>query len=267
MNDASPDDTWNLIKEISSKESRVKGINLSRNFGQHYAIAAGLEYSIGDWVVVMDCDLQDLPEEIPRLLTKAQEGYDMVVGLRIGRKDSIFKKIGSRIFYLIFNYLAATKVDHRIGNFGIYSRKVVNSICSIPEQHRSFGLLALWVGFKRGELQIRHSNRKYGESSYGFRDLITLAIDSMVAHSNRLLFVSVKAGIILAVGAVFFTAYLMLRYLILDVPVAGWTSVMVSLYLIAGLIFVGMGVVGIYIGKIFDQVKNRPLYIVSEKTF
>ena len=103
MNDASPDDTWNLIKEISSKESRVKGINLSRNFGQHYAIAAGLEYSIGDWVVVMDCDLQDLPEEIPRLLTKAQVGYDMVVGLRIGRKDSIFKKIGSRIFYLIFN--------------------------------------------------------------------------------------------------------------------------------------------------------------------
>lgn len=267
VNDASSDGSWSLIKEIANSDDRVRGINLSRNFGQHYAITAGLDYARGDWVVVMDCDLQDAPEEIPKLYQKAQEGYDVVVGRRAIRQDTFFKKLRSKLFYCIFNYFTGSKVDNRISNFGIYSRKVVQSISLLREQNRSFGLFALWVGFRRVELDVAHANRPHGASSYNLQSLIRLAVNSIVAHSNKLLRLSVKIGLLLSLTALVYAFWLIVRYFLWGIPAAGWTSVMVSIYFTAGLIMGSVGVMGLYIGKIFDEVKARPLYIIDSTTF
>ncbi|WP_051295243.1 glycosyltransferase family 2 protein [Azonexus hydrophilus] len=267
VNDASPTASWEVICELSKQDSRVRGINLSRNFGQHYAITAGLDFSRGDWVVVMDCDLQDQPEEIIKLYRKAQEGFDLVVGRRINRQDGYFKKLGSRWFNLIFDYFTGSQLDNRIGNFGLYSKRVVNSIRSMREQNRSFGLFAYWVGFRRAEIDIIHAARKEGRSGYTLRRLVNLAIDSIVAHSNALLMLTIKTGFLMAVGSVLFSLWLAVRYFISGGGVTGWTSLMVSIYFTAGLMITCIGVVGLYIGKIFNEVKGRPLYIVQSTTF
>lgn len=267
VNDGSPDGSWQLIQQLAREDNRVKGVNLSRNFGQHYAITAGLDYARGDWVVVMDCDLQDVPEEIPKLYYKAKEGYDIVVGRRALRQDTFLKKIGSKLFYQVFDYFTGTTIDNRIGNFGIYAQKVIRSISTLKEQNRSFGLFALWVGFRRVELDIEHARRQHGKSRYTFRRLVSLAMDSIIAHSNKLLRISIKFGFILSMLSLFYALWLMVGYFIQAIPVAGWTSLMVSIYFTAGLIIGSIGIVGLYVGKIFDEVKGRPLYIIDSTTF
>ena len=267
VNDASPDDPWPVIQKLASEDQRVKGINLSRNFGQHYAITAGLEYALGDWVVVMDCDLQDQPEEILKLYNKAQEGYDMVIGLRAKRKDSNFKKLGSKLFYKLFTYFTGATIDNRMGNFGIYAQKVIRSISLFKEQNRSFGLFALWVGFRRIEIDIEHASRSTGKSSYTLRRLIRLAMDSIIAHSNKLLRLTIMLGFVISFSSIFYALILIVKYILFFTPVAGWTSLMVSLFLSTGMIIGSIGVVGLYIGKIFDELKGRPLYIIDSTTF
>lgn len=267
VNDASPDGAWEAIKELARADGRVKGINLSRNFGQHFAITAGLDFARGDWVVVMDCDLQHKPEEIPKLHQKAQEGYDLVVGMRAQRQDSYLKKLGSRLFYRVFSYLTGISVDNRLSNFGIYSQKVIRSITALREQNRAFGLLALWVGYRRIEIEIEHARRPYGNSAYTFRRMMSLALDSILSHSDRLLRTTVKLGLFLALTALLYAAWILLRYLFWAAPVEGWTSLMVSIYFTAGLIIGSIGVVGLYVGKIFNEVKHRPLYFIDSATF
>lgn len=267
VNDASPDLAWTTIQSLAISDEKIRGINLSRNFGQHYAITAGLDFARGDWVVVMDCDLQDQPEDIPRLYKKALEGFDLVIGRRTLRQDSFLKKIASRAFYKVFSYLSGTSVDHRIGNFGIYARKVIRSIQFLKEQNRSFGLFALWVGFRRTEIDVEHVRRPCGKSSYTLGRMITLAMDSLIAHSNKLLRASIKLGFLLASLSIFASLWLFVRYFVWSTPIAGWTSLMVSLFFATGLIIGTIGILGLYIGKIFDEVKGRPLYIIDSTTF
>lgn len=267
VNDASPDDAWSVIKKLAEKDSRVKGINFSRNFGQHRAITAGLDYAKGDWVVVMDCDLQDQPEEIVKLYAKVQEGFDVVVGRRAERKDSSLKKFSSFLFYKIYNYLTDTKVDHSIGNFGIYAQKVVLSVRTFREQNRSFGLFVLWSGFSRIEIDIDHAERSDGKTSYTLSKLIELAIDSIISHSNKPLKLSVQIGFFLSSISLLYAFWIVISYIFWSNPIVGWTSLIVSLYFLAGLIIGSIGMLGLYVGKIFDEVKQRPLYIVQEITF
>ena len=267
VNDSSPDEAWEVIKKLAREDSRVKGINLSRNFGQHYAITAGLDYAQGDWVVVMDCDLQHKPEEIPKLYQKAQEGYDLVVGMRAQRQDTYLKKLGSRLFYKVFAYLTGLRIDNRISNFGIYSQKVIRSITALREQNRAFGLLALWVGFRRIEIDIEHASRPYGKSAYTFRRMMSLALDSILSHSDRLLLITVKLGLFLSFTSLLYATLILVRYFFWATPVAGWPSLIVSIYFTAGLIIGSIGVVGLYVGKIFNEVKGRPLYLIDAATF
>lgn len=267
VNDASPDLAWSVIEQLATADPRIRGINLSRNFGQHCAITAGLDQSRGDWVVVMDCDLQDQPEEIPKLYEAAQSGYDVVVGIRTHRRDSLFKRVSSRLFYRIFDYFTGTKVKNSIANFGIYSRKAVQGICSLREQHRSFGLFAIWVGFRRLEISVAHAQREVGETSYTLQKLVRLAMDSILAHSNTLLWVSVKLGLLISAASLFMGLWLIIRYLTWGIPLAGWTSLMVTIFFSTGLIIGCIGIMGLYIGKIFDEVKGRPLYIIASTTF
>lgn len=267
INDASPDNSWDIIKELSKNDPRVKGVNLSRNFGQHYAITAGLDYACGDWVVVMDCDLQDQPEEIVKLYTKAQEGYDIVFGRRYNRNDNFLKKLGSKIFYKIYDYFTESKIDNTVANFSLISIKVAKELRKLKEHNRSYPLFVNWLGFKRTNVDIEHASREEGKSSYTFKKLVNLAIDSIVSQSNKPLRLSIQFGFLLSFLSIFYALWLIVRYFLFQIPVEGWTSVMVSMYFIGGLLFANMGFLGLYIGKIFDETKNRPLYVVQETTF
>jgi polyisoprenyl-phosphate glycosyltransferase len=266
VNDASPAKDWLIIKELTDKDSRVVGLNLSRNFGQHYAITAGLDYCNGDWIVVMDGDLQDKPEEINKFFEKTAEGYDIVVGKRENRKDSFIVKLTSKLFYMVFNYLTEQKLDNKVANFGIYSRRVIDNVKKLRELDRSFGLLVTLVGFPRLEIDVDHSYRANGESSYSFRSRLKLAVDHILSHSNKPLILAVQTGFIISSLSLFYAFWLIIRYFINSHVADGWTSLMVSLFFLSGLIIVVVGMVGLYIGKIYSEVKNRPLYIVKEIT-
>lgn len=267
VNDGSSDNSWNIIRELACLDSRVKGINFSRNFGQHYAITAGLDYANGNWIVVMDCDLQYQPEDILKLYQSATSGYDLVMGLRAIRNDFWFKKFISFIFYKIFNFLSESNINHRLANFGIYSSKVINSIKELREQNRSFGLFALWVGFRRLEIEVTHCARSHGKSSYSFTKMMNLALDSILAHSNKALRLTVAFGFFVSSASFSYALWIFIRYFLWSTPIVGWSSIMVSIFFTTGLVIGALGVVGLYIGKIFDEVKNRPLYIIESTTF
>jgi dolichol-phosphate mannosyltransferase len=267
VNDASPDNAWETIKELSQKDSRVKGINLSRNFGQHKAIVAGLDYAQGNWIVVMDCDLQDQPEDIIKLYNKAMEGYDIVFGRRSERKDSIYKRLSSRLFYIVNDYFTENKMDNTVANFSIISREVLKSVLKFKEQNRVYSLYVNWVGFRKIEIDVEHARRPEGKSSYTLSKMIDLAIESIVSQSNKPLRLSIKFGFLVSFVSLLYGIWLIVSHFILAQKVPGWTSFMVSLYFIGGLLFANMGVMGLYIGKIFDETKNRPIYLVQETTF
>jgi len=197
VNDHIPDEAWDIIRQLSEKDPRVKGIKLSRNFGQHRAITAGLDFAKGEWVVVTDCDLQDQPEEIIKLYNKAREGYDAVFGRRVERKDTFFKKLTSNLYNRIFQFISGMETDTSTANFSIISHKVVKYLRTIREQNRSYPSFTNWLGFKRINIDIEHAPRIYGQSSYSFRKLVSLAIDSIVAHSNKPLRLSIEFGFIM----------------------------------------------------------------------
>jgi len=267
VNDASPDNAWEVIKELSLLDDRVKGIQLSRNFGQHRAIGVGLDYACGDWVIVMDCDLQDQPEEIIKLYQKAQEGYDIVFGRRVDRKDKWLKQLGSKLFYKAYNYLTEYDVDPLIANFSIISKKVVTNFRKLNNQHRPYRATINWLGFKQATIEIVHAQREDGKSSYSLKKLLLLAGENIISQSNKPLKLSIKIGFLMSVFSAAYAFYLIVKYFVDGISVAGWTSVIVSIYFVAGLLFVNLGFMGLYIGKIFDETKNKPLYIVDETTF
>ena len=264
VNDACPQGSWEHIQALALQEPRVKGINLSRNFGQHYAITAGLDHAQGDWVVVMDCDLQDKPEEIAKLYAKAREGYDIVFGQRVERQDSFLKKLTSRLFYRVLEYFTDTEHDKTIANFGIFSHQVIETVNRFREQNRSFPLFVKIAGFKRTQIPVEHDDRLYGKSSYNFAKLVNLAIDSIVAHSNKPLRLFIQFGFFIALGSMGYALWLVLSYFLYGDIAEGWTSLMVSMFFMFGLLFGILGILGLYIGKIFDEVKGRPLYIIQE---
>ncbi len=267
VDDRSPDGAWEVIRELAQRDPAVRGIRLSRNHGQHYAIAAGLDQVRGRWTVVMDCDLQDQPEEIAKLYHKALEGYDQVVGVRENRRDPFFIRITSRLFYVVFNYLSGQRLDNRVANFGIYSRKVIDAVRCHRERDRSFGLLAAIVGFERAQIPVAHAARPRGRSTYDFRKRLNLALDHILSHSTKPLMLAVKTGFTVSLISALFAGWLILRYFFFARAPEGWTSVMVSLFFMAGLTISVIGMVGIYVGKVYGEVKNRPLYILDETTF
>lgn len=263
--DGSPDASWEKIKKCCKQNSFVKGINLSKNFGQEYAITAGLAEAQGEWLVVMDCDLQDNPNEIPNLYKKAQEGFDIVFGKRALRKDSYTKRLQSRFFYAIYNYLTDTKQDANIGNFGIFHNKVIKSILSMNDSVRCFTTMATWVGFKQTTIPVVHEKRHEGTSSYSLKKLLKLSQNIILTFSNKPLSLMVKFGFILSLMSFIVGIFYFVQYMLGITDVSGFTSLIISLWLIAGLLIMFMGVLGLYLSKIFDNTKKRPLYIIEEK--
>lgn len=264
VNDASPDASWDKIVKVCAEDKRVKGINLSRNFGQHYAITAGLSYAKGEWVVVMDCDLQDRPDEIPNLYRKAQEGFDSVFAQRTDRTDGFLKKFLSQKFYKLFSYLTETTQDPSVANFGIYRRCVVDAILSMKDQIRFFPTMVQWVGFRKCYLPVRHSERFEGKSSYNFKGLFRLALNTILAFSDKPLRLTAKAGFFIALLSFLISIIYLFMYLSGHIKVIGFTSMILSMWFLSGIIMMILGMVGIYIGKVFEKVKERPTFIVAE---
>ena len=267
VEDCGGDNSWQVIQQLAAADARVRGIQFSRNFGQHYGITAGLDHCHGDWVVVMDCDLQDRPEEIPRLYAKAQEGYDIVLARRIARQDPPLKRMASWLFYKLFSYLADIEYDGASGNYRIMSRKVVASFRRMGEQLRFFGGLVQWLGFPTSSIEVDHAERFEGNSTYTFAKLWKLATETIIAYSDKPLRIGIRVGFGMAVLAFSYGMYILLRALLYGSPIPGWNSLIVSMYFIGGIIIAMLGVIGIYLGKAFDESKKRPLYIVRRTTF
>ncbi len=266
VNDQSPDNSWKVIKSICSKDKKVKGINLSRNFGQHYAITAGLSKAAGEWVVVMDCDLQDRPEEITNLYSKALEGYDSVFAQRIERQDTFSKRLSSTLFYMVFSFLTDSKQDKSVANFGIYNRKVVNAILSMGDSIRYFPIMAQWVGFRKYYLPVVHSEREMGKSSYSLFKLLKLASDNMIGFSDKPLKLMLKFGFSIVIISIAVAIWILFKWAMGWIEVSGFTTTVISIWLAVGIITMMLGVTGIYIGKIYDRVKGRPTFIIEDTT-
>ncbi len=266
IEDCGGDSSWQIIQELSQSDRRVKGYRFSRNFGQHYGITAGLDASKGDWVVVMDCDLQDRPEEIPRLYSEALKGCDIVLARRKNRQDNFLKRFTSKLFYRLLSYLADFYYDGEIGNFRIISRNVVLSFCEMREQLRFFGGLVSWMGYKTSEIEVKHDPRFSGQTSYTFSKLFKLALDIIIAYSDKPLRLSIRLGFIFSILSFFYGIYIVYNALVNEIPIAGWSSLIASLYFLGGIIMLILGIIGIYLGKVYDETKKRPLYIISRTT-
>ena len=265
VNDGSPDKSWKSMVNETNQDERVKGINLSRNFGQHNAITAGLKHAVGEWIVVMDCDLQDRPDEIVNLYQKAIQGYDCVIAKRIDRQDHFLKRMSSKIFYFVFAYLTDVKQDSSIANFGIYNKKVINAVVSMEDQIKFFPTMVQWVGFNKFYLPVKHSEREDGKSSYSLNRLINLAVEAIISFSDKPLRLTIKLGFISIFLSFFVIIFYLILYLIGHIKVLGFTSLLLSFWFLSSIIIFILGVVGLYIGKIFDKVKCRPQYIVDKK--
>jgi glycosyltransferase involved in cell wall biosynthesis len=251
---------------MAQKDSRVIGLRLSRNFGQHNAITAGIDLARGHWLVVMDCDLQDSPEEIPRLWIKAQEGHDVVIGRRVERQDGFFKRLFSRIFHWIFRYVTDQQSDSTQSNFGIYSRKVVDKVKTLSEHLRIFPLLVRWSGFEVISIDVEHNRRDEGKSGYSFSRKILLAMDIIFSYSGNPLKMCARFTFYTASATICLCLWFFIYCFIFGYTTAGWVSLLILLFFVIGIFIIVMGILGTYIGRIFYQEKARPLYVVQDRT-
>ncbi len=265
VEDHSPDKSWEAIHTICSKNPNVKGIKLSRNFGQHYAITAGLEHARGEWIIVMDCDLQDRPDQIPKLFEKTKEGYDLILARRTVRMDSPLKKLSSVLFYKLFGYLTDTEQDPTIANFGVYRRNVIEAILSMKDHIRYFPTMSQWVGFNKAYIDVEHGEREEGTSTYSWKRLIKLAINNIIAFSLKPLRITVQIGLTISIISAVMGIFYLLRYLLGHTTVSGFTSLIISVWFLAGIIIFILGIIGMYLGKVFEKVKDRPIYIIENK--
>lgn len=264
VDDCCPQNSWEEIKKICATDYRVVGIHLSRNFGQIRAITAGLDHCSGNWIVVMDCDLQDRPESIVDLWEKAQEGYDVVFAKREGRKDTAVTKFLSKSFYKVYDYFTDGTFDNTICNFSISRRIVIDSYCSMREHNRAYTMFIRWLGFKQTAIELQADERFEGKSSYNLSRKLKMAFEIITAQSNKPLMFSIKLGFFTALLALFYIFYLVFRWFVYGDILTGWTTIVASIYFMGGTLLCAIGVLGIYIGNIFDEAKNRPLYVVAE---
>ena len=264
VDDGSQDNTWNSIENEAKSEKRIKGIKFSRNFGHHYAITAGLQKSCGEWVVVMDGDLQDRPEVIPEMYRKVQEGYEVLFVKRMNRPESFLYLLIQKLFYLLLNILSGLQFDSKQANFSIISRKVVEAFEKFPENSRFYGSIIRWLGFKSTSIEAKHGLRFSGRPSYSFRKRVKLASDIILSFSDRPLKLSIGFGIIMASISSISALMIFWRALHSDFEVLGWASLITAIFFVGGSILTVLGISGIYLGRVFNEVKKRPLYVIEE---
>jgi polyisoprenyl-phosphate glycosyltransferase len=266
VEDGSPDASWNAIAAECRRDPRIKGVRLSRNFGQHAAITAALSHARGLHVVVMDCDLQDDPAFIPLLYRKAGEGYDVVFGVRRTRRFGFWKNLTARAFYALFRWLSGVDYDPQIGAYSIISCQVVDAFLRFGDYRRGYVLVLTWLGFRHGYVEVEHADRHSGESTYSAWRLLRHGLTIALTYSDKPLHLSIYVGFTLSVLSFAVGILVVAWYFTSNVGqmALGWTSLVVSLFFLSGLILMSLGVLGLYLGRVFEQVKQRPIFLVQE---
>jgi dolichol-phosphate mannosyltransferase len=262
VDDRSPDHAWPVLERLVAADSHVRAIRLSRNFGQHAAITAGLAASRGEWTVVMDCDLQDPPDAIPSLYARANEGFDLVLARRRQRTHSPVRLALARVYFKLLNTFMGTDIDGAYGTFSILSRKVVDAYLSLGDRDRHYLFVLYWLGFEHGTIEVEHRERGAGQSSYTLGRLLRHAVSGVFFQTTNLLLYIVYLGFIVAGVGLLGVLWLVYQYVFAHPP-AGFTSLAVLILVVGGFIIGSTGVTGLYIGRVFQQVKGRPLYIID----
>jgi dolichol-phosphate mannosyltransferase len=264
VDDRSPDDSWQRIRVMSRTHPQVRAFRLSKNFGQHNAVTAGLANARGEWVFVMDCDLQDDPADLRLLYDKAiRDNLDIVFTKRQEREQPLLKKIAAWGYGLLFGVAGDARYGVVYGSLVLFNDKVKRSFLMLKETDRLYLQILRWLGYDNGFVEVQHHKRYAGKSSYTFGRMMQVAVRGWVSFSNRLLYYAVMLGFALAVMAVLGALYIVYQYFNHGYQ-TGWASLFVAIIFSTGIVLISIGVTGIYIGKIFNQVKERPLYIVDE---
>lgn len=264
VDDGSRDATWTTIENLARRDSRVCGLRFSRNFGHHVAITAGLDHVDADWIVTMDADLQDAPEAIPLLYAEAQKGFDVVVALRRRRRHGVLKTLLARSFWRVFRRMSGIDFQPGEGIFRMMSRRVVGNLRRLSEQARFYPALVRWVGFRQTAIETEHGERFAGTTKYPLRRQLRLAATAALSFSEKPLQYMVAFGALVCAGALAYGTTMIVRALFGSVSVEGWASLIVAIFFMGGVVVASLGVVGLYVGQIFAQVKNRPLYVLAE---
>jgi len=264
VEDCGGDNSWEKIEENCTNNKNVKGIKLSRNFGQHYAISAGLQEASGDIVVIMDCDLQDDPVHLKKLLDEYKKGYDVVFTKRISRKHSFFKMVTAKIYNSLFSLFADKNYDLNVGSMTMISSRVKDEFVKLKDQDRLYIQLIKWIGFNSTYVSVEHRERFEGRSTYSISKLFMTALQGWTSYSDKLLRLSIYSGLLISVITLLVGIYILISYFLKSFQ-PGWPSIIVAILFSTGLILMSIGITGIYIGKIFEQTKQRPLFIIDKK--
>jgi dolichol-phosphate mannosyltransferase len=265
VDDGSTDQSWQIMKELHEKDQRLKGISFSRNFGHHNAVFAGLDHVQGNYIILMDGDLQDQPEEIPKLLKKSKDGYDIVQGIVSKRHANPLQNLFSRMFHRLFVKVSTVDPRTRIGLFRCLTKPVVESIKSLPERAVFFGGIVSWVGFNTAHIPVERAARHAGKSKYNFLKRFALAMNAITSFSERPLIFIFQLGVLVFVFSLAMFGYAVFRKIFYNVAIMGWTSLFASIFFSTGLITSSLSIIGLYISKLFIEIKQRPRYIIREK--
>jgi glycosyltransferase involved in cell wall biosynthesis len=262
VDDRAEDGSWAEIERLAALDDSVRGILLSRNFGQHAAITAGLQHARGAWAAVMDCDLQDPPEELPRLYAKALEGYDIVFGRRSRKPTGFLRGLLGRLYFRGIRVFAGSHVDGQYGSFSVISRKALDAFLSFRDQDRHYMMILTWLRFDTAAVDYEPAPRYAGRSSYSLSKLLEHAFDGVFFQTTVLLRWIVYLGFCLAAAGAALSVYLLGARLFGNVY-PGWTSIVTAILVLGGFIILSTGITGLYIGKVFDQARGRPLFVVD----
>lgn len=265
VEDGSRDRSWRIIAELGAKDQRVKGIKLSRNFGQHPAISAGFEQATGDFIVLMDCDLQDRPEDIPILLSHLQGEIDIVYTIKEGDLGGFMTRLSSQLYHYTFSRIVKVSVPENIGTFRMFNRKFLNAVLQYPERNILFGPLMFYVGFNSTCVAVQHESRSKGRSTYSFTKRLTLAINSLISYTDIPHRVLMTTGFIISICSILYILLLVVEYLIQGrVLVQGLTFVIALITMSMGLTMFGLGIIGSYVFRVYQEILRRPRYLVSQ---
>lgn len=265
VNDGSKDDTLNIIRKMRASDDRICYVNLSRNFGKENAMLAGFDYATGDAVIIMDADLQDPPSLIPKMIELWEEGYQDIYAKRADRgKESWFRKKCSLLFYRILDYTTRFDILQNVGDFRLLDRRCINALKRLRENERYSKGLFCWIGYRKKEIVFNRGDRVAGKSSWSFWGLLNLAIEGITSFTTAPLRFATVSGIIIAFISFIYGLYFITKTLLFGEPVQGFTTIIVVVLFLGGIQLLAIGILGEYIGKIFTESKNRPVYIASE---
>lgn len=264
INDGSKDDTWDKLTRISTLNENITAINLSRNYGHQIALTAGLKQSRGEATLIIDADLQDPPELLSSMLDKMKEGFDVVYGKRTERDgESTFKKVSASLFYRFLNQMSETKIPRDTGDFRLISRRALDALLLMDEENRFIRGMVSWIGFPQSELLYSREARFSGETKYPLKKMMRLAIDAITSFSTKPLKLASKIGFTLAFFGIIFIIKVVIDWYIGNV-VTGWSSLMATILFIGSAQMFVLGIIGEYLGRVYTEAKNRPLYIIQE---